>query len=56
MITKKQKEIADALVRDLKDIDPEEIRKHIHEENELMKEQEERQRPTREQMEREFTI
>lgn len=56
MVTDKQKEIAGNLVELLKDIDPEEIRENIREENEYCRQQEEAQRPTHEQMQREFTI
>jgi len=56
MVTKKQKEVAEQLIASLKDIDPEEIRQNIREENEYMKRQEEAQKPTREQMQRRFNI
>lgn len=56
MVTKKQKDIAADLVESLQDIIPEEILEHIREENERMKRKEEAQKPTREQMGREFNI
>lgn len=56
MITKKQREIAADLVEVMQDLDPEEIRQHIREENAYMKRKEEAQKPTREQMEKEFNI
>ena len=55
-VTKKQREIAERLIADLKNIDPEVIRQNIREENEYMAEKEKAQRPTREQMQREFNI
>jgi hypothetical protein len=56
MVTEQQKEIAERLVESLKDIDPEEIRQNIREENEYMKRKEEAQKPTRDQMQRRFNI
>jgi hypothetical protein len=55
-VTAKQKKIAEQLIASLKDIDPEVIRQHIREENEYCRRQEEAQRPTREQMQREYDI
>jgi len=55
-VTKKQREIAERLIADLKNIDPEVIRQNIREENEYMAEKEKAQRPTRDQMQREFNI
>ena len=56
MVTKKQKEIAEQLIADIKDIDPEVIRQHIREENAYFKRKEEAQTPTPEQMQRRFNI
>jgi len=56
MVTDKQREVAERLVETLKDIDPEEIRQHIREENEYFRRKKEAQTPTREQMQRRFNI
>ncbi len=58
-ITAKQKEIADGLVKDIKNMTDAafaEIRENIRKENEYMAEKEKAQKPTREQMQREYTI
>lgn len=57
-VTKKQKQIAADLVAMIEsgEIDPEEIRKNIQEENEEMEKQRKAQIPTWEQMHRRFDI
>ena len=56
MVTDEQKRVADELLEWIKDLDPEVIRQNIREENEYFKRKEEAQRPTREQMQREYNI
>lgn len=58
-ITNKQKEVAEKLAASIKEQtkeDIERIRKNIRKENEYMAEIEKAQKPTREQMQREYTI
>lgn len=57
-VTKKQKEIAAKLVEMIEsgEIDSEEVRKNIQEENEYMEKQRKAQIPTWEQMNRRFDI
>jgi len=58
-ITTKQREVADRLVEDIKhmtEADYAEMRENLREENEYMAEKEKAQKPTREQMQREFNI
>ena len=56
MVTKKQREVAEELTNALKDIDLEEIRENIREENEYFKRKEQAQKPTREQMQQPYDL
>ncbi len=58
-ITTKQKEVADQLIEHIKNMteeDYDEIRENIRKENEYMAKKEAAQKPTREQMQREYNI
>ena len=59
MVTDEQKEIAERLVegmRNMTQADYDQIRENIREENEYFRRKEIAQRPTREQMQREYNI